>query len=152
MKVIGLMPSSVRLDLQPLELPVLIDELLTRIEALAGSLREEHELHGQVTPDRLRDATDWLAEYRDLLAAISDDRGHSGVEHAISVITPTPLADQVVRACARSAAEQLAELLRNRAADRQRLRPAAKAAAAWTDTLVDLRYLDEEGPEPTRLA
>jgi hypothetical protein len=152
MKVIGLIPEAVRLDLQPCELPILVDELLTRIEAQGGALREENELHGRVSHDRLHDASDRLLEYGNLLAAISDDPGSGRFDAPVSLITPTAVADELVHACARGAAAQLVELLRTHAGDRERLRPAAAAAAAWTDTLVDLRYLDEEALEATGLA
>jgi hypothetical protein len=60
MKVVALTPGSVRLDLQPCELLVLTDELLTRIEAKGGSLREERERRGQLSNEQLLDASRWL--------------------------------------------------------------------------------------------
>jgi hypothetical protein len=144
--VIGLVPRSVRLDLEPCQLSGLRDELLTSIEARSGSIREEHDVRGAVDRDALHEASGLMWEHSKLLEAVSSDRGQIG-ETPVSIITPTAVADELVRGCAHHAAAQLVELVGEHSSDRAQLLRAATAAAAWTKTLVDLRYLDEEGPD-----
>jgi hypothetical protein len=150
MKVIGLAPTSVRLDLKPCELPVLIDELLLRVEVQSSSLREEQPKPGcSINNRRLQNASNWLLEYRNLLGAVSGD--YRSGDAPVSVITPMVVAETLVRACSRDAGERLMQLLGDAHSDRERLRPAAGALSAWVDTLADLRYVDEEGLEAISL-
>jgi hypothetical protein len=149
--VVGLVPRAVRLELEPCQIPTLVDELVTRIEAGAGSLREEGQRrHGVVRPEKLAEAAKWLLEYRNLLAALGDreDGGYRRATEPTSIVASMVAADDLVRACAHNAVEQLmATLTRDRAGDRHQLRAANEIACAWLQTLVDLRELDESGPE-----
>ena len=151
MSVIGLVPRAVRLDLEPSQLPVLLDELFTTVEARGGSLREEHERHGSIAAEELSDAGALLNEYAQILATIGADSRRSVIDTPTLIVTPIEVADDLVRACARNACEDLAALARERNSDRSAISTAAEAAAAWARTLVDFRYLDEEGPDDAGL-
>lgn len=153
MKVTGLAATSVRLELQPCELPGLVEELLLRVEVQGGSLREEHQKCGcDVSNERLQNASNWLLEYRNVLAAVSDDNDYRPSDAPVLVITPTVVAEALVRACSRDAGERLMQLLSDPGSDREGLRPAVAALSAWVDTLADLRYVDEEGLEAISLS
>jgi hypothetical protein len=151
MSVIGLVPRAVRLDLEPSQLPVLLDELFTTVEARGGSLREEHERRGSIAAEDVSDAGALLREYAQILATIGADSRRRVIDTAVSIVTPIEVADDLVRACARNACEELAALARERNSDRAALSSAAQAAAAWARTLVDFRYLDEEAPDDAGL-
>jgi hypothetical protein len=151
MSVIGLVPRAVRLDLEPSQLPALLDELFTTVEARGSSLREKHERDGAMESERVTDAGALLGEYAQILTAIGAESRHHVIDSAVSVTTPIEVADDLVRACARNACEELAALARERNSDRSALSTAAHSAAAWARTLVDFRYLDEEGPDDAGL-
>jgi FAD/FMN-containing dehydrogenase len=150
MKVIGLAPAAARIDLESCELPVLVDELLERVHAQSGSLLEEHKRHTHaITGARLQEASDWLLEYRNLLAAVADDRDRKPGA-PVSIVAPMEVALSVIVACCREAHARLGELL-DRASNRDELGRGAEALRAWIDTLSDVRYLDEQAPESTAL-
>jgi hypothetical protein len=150
MKVIGLAPAAARIDFEFCELPVLVDELLERVHTQSGSLLEDHKRHARViTGARLREASDWLLEYRNLLAAVGDDRDRASGE-PVSIVAPMEVALSVVAACSREAHARLGELL-DAGGDRDELRRGAEALRASIDTLSDVRYLDEQAPESTAL-
>jgi hypothetical protein len=150
MSVIGLIPRSVRLDLDPYQLPGLKDELLTSIESRSGSMREEHERQGAIARRRLRDGSEDVVEHSMLLRALAADDEPFG-DDPVSVTASMEVAYELVRGCAHNAAARLVELVGEHHSDRTELLRASTAAAAWTITLVDLRYLDEEGPDDNGL-
>ena len=145
MSVIGLVPRSVRLDLDPCQLPGLKDELLTSIESRSGSMREEHERCGTLAREPLRGASEDIVEHSKLLQAIAADEPFGDVR--VSVTASMEVAYELVRGCAHSSAARLVELVSEHGSDRTELLAASTAAGAWATTLVDLRYLDEEGPD-----
>ena len=151
MSVIGLVPRAVRINLEPCQLPALLDELFTTVEARGGSLREEHEREGSIAAEDVSDAGALLHEYARILVDLGAESRRSVIDTAVSLTTPLEIADDLVRACARNACEELATLTRERNSDRSAVSAAAKAAAAWSKTLVDFRYLDEEGPDDNGL-
>jgi hypothetical protein len=149
--VIGLVPRAVRIDLEPCQLPTLLDELFTTIEPGGGSLREAHERERLIATEDVSDAGALLHEYARILVDLGAESRRSVVDTAVSLTTPLEIADDLVRACARNACEELAALTRERGSDRTAVSAAAQAAAAWSRTLVDFRYLDEEGPDDSGL-
>ena len=144
--VVGLVPRAVRLELQPAQGQDLINELLTRLESQAGSLRETQERHGWLGDADLASASVALGEYRTLLDALREGIS-DGAGAAVTVTASTPLADELVRGCAHEAVDRLAESLQKRSGDPDALRDAAAIAGAWANTLADLRDLDEGGPD-----
>lgn len=151
MKAIGLCPTAARLDLEPCELPILIEELLLRIETCTGSLREEQERSGHpASSGQLQAASNWILEYRNLLATVSGDDARTA-GGSVSVTTPMLIAEQLARACVGSAIEQLAKLIDDRGAAREKLGSGVATVSAWVATLADLRYLDAAAPEAIAL-
>lgn len=141
--VVGLVPRAVRLELLATQVEDMVNEILTRLESQAGSWRESHERRGRLADADLASASDALAEYRCLLDALRDGDGLA----ATAVTASTPIADELVRGCAHQAVHRLAERLDERSGGGDELRHAASTAAAWAQTLADLRDLDEGGPD-----
>jgi hypothetical protein len=103
MSVIGLVPRAVRIDLEPCQLPALLDELFTTVEARGGSLREAHERDGSIAVEDVSDAGALLHEYARILVDLGAESRRSIVDTAVSLTTPLEIADDLVRACARTA-------------------------------------------------
>jgi hypothetical protein len=143
MKVTGLQPHSVRIALEPGELPVLVDELLHGINAHSGALLEASPA-ARHDSERLRDASSWLLEYRNLLSQVAEEERPKG--EAVVVVMPMAVAHELVPACCEEAIERLRTAVAARD-DRNALSELADAVRQWVQTLVDLRYLDEEGPD-----
>jgi hypothetical protein len=145
--VTGLLPRAVRVDLVECQVQLLVNELLSRIETMTGSLREDHDRHGSLSHDAVADAAAWLFEYRTLLEALNADRGLRRPATLVSVTTSAVVADSLIRACADRAADDLAAQLRTRSIDSARLRDTGAAVFAWTHTLLQLCRLDEDAPD-----
>jgi hypothetical protein len=145
--VTGLLPRAVRLELDAGQAELLVHELVSSLESRAGSLREDHERHGTLAPAELAAATEWLFEYRTLLEALNTQPQAMGPGATRVITASTVAADALVRACAARASEALRELLPARSGEITALRDAGAAAAAWAQTLADLRELDESAPD-----
>src|SRR4051794_26196696 len=98
--VVGLVPRAVRLQLNASQVELLANELLTRVEARAGSLREDHDRHGRLPTGAHDDAVELLEECQALLDALTGARAPSAGVGLVAVIASTPTADTLVRACA----------------------------------------------------
>lgn len=150
-RVVGLVPRAVRLELRPCQVQPLVNELITRIEAHASSLREEHERHGKLSDRQLAEVGALVLEYRNLLAQLGGEREFAprSATTLTTLVTATEVADDLSRACALTAVHDLSQLLEppgNRATSVD-LRLAGETTCAWAATLADLRQLDEDGPE-----
>jgi hypothetical protein len=86
--VIGLVPRAVRIDLEPSELPALLDELFTTIEARGGSLREEHERDSLIAAEDVLDASALLHEYARILVDLGAHSRRSVVDTAEAAPKP----------------------------------------------------------------
>ena len=127
MSVIGLVPRSVRLDLEPCQLAGLRDELLTSIEAQSGSMREDHERRGSLNRNVLRDAGEEILDHSKLLRAIADDDAAYG-DGSVSITASMEIAYELVRGCAHNAAARLLELVGEHNSDRTELLRASAAS------------------------
>jgi hypothetical protein len=145
--VTGLLPRAVRLSLDPGQVQLLINELVTLLEARAGSLRQDHDQSGALSAAALGDTAEWLYEYRSMLDALTPLPG-SREPAAITIVTAsTVAADALIRACAVRAVHTLLDLVPARSGEIARLRDAGAAVSAWARTLADLRELDEHAPD-----
>jgi hypothetical protein len=142
--ITGLLPRAVRIALDPGQVQLLTRELVTRLEQRAAALREDHERDGTLSTATLAEAADWLHEYRTLLEALTPQ---SGRRAPATITASTVAADTLIRACTTRAGRSLLELCQARSGDIDRLRDAGAAAAAWAQTLADLRELDETAPD-----
>jgi hypothetical protein len=145
--VTGLVPRAVRFEVSEPQAQLLINELVTTIEAKAGSLREDHDRHGRLSHATISDMSEWLVEYRNVLDGLCLARETHRTSDVTIVTASTVAADRLVRACATRSVELLGSLLQERGGKIEQLRVAGAAAAAWATTLADLRELDEDAPD-----
>jgi hypothetical protein len=141
--VVGLGVCDVlRVDLDPSQLPVLLEEIERQRqvyeEAIGGALDAED----QESLDRLRRERRTLATMAEQLRPL--------VERPV-IWGPAPIISDMVACAARSAVEQLdAVIQRERLTRRDRvvLLEAAHAAAAWAETFIALRAVEDYSFDP----
>lgn len=122
--------DALRLELAPVQLPWLADEL----DEMRGPLEEA------LARARADDATDDAAGHEYELRLLRMMRAQLADERSTVFVGPTGMVDEAVGGAMRNVVGALSELVHDReAADAERLRETAEAANAWVRTFVDLR-------------
>ena len=122
--------DALRLELAPVQLPWLADEL----DEMRGPLDEA------LARARADDAAEDAAGHEYELRLLRMMRAQLADERSTVFVGPTGLVDEAVRGAMRNVVGALSELVHDReVADAERLRETADAANAWVRTFVDLR-------------
>jgi hypothetical protein len=131
--------DALRIELLPVQLPWLIDEL----EEMRGPLEEAL---GCASPGDEAAALRYELRLLRRLRAQLPPAGHAG---PFTLVGPAVMVGEVVRGTLRNVAAALAELAQARpAADPEPLRATAAAAAAWTRTCLDCRAVEAFSFDP----
>jgi hypothetical protein len=118
--------DALRLELAPVQLPWLADEL--------------DEMRGPLEEALRRSGADEAAAHEYELRLLRMMRAQLADERTTVFVGPTGMVDEAVRGAMRNVVGALAELVHDRElADGDRLRETAAAAEAWVRTFVDLR-------------
>jgi hypothetical protein len=124
------------LELAPIQLPWLIDEL----DELRGPLEEELQRERAACEASGEDGTEQLdaKEYELRLLRLMRARlpSYAG-DQPVHFVGPSGMVETVVRGVMRNVASAVSELASERRPDEIALRDAAAAAAAWASSLVD---------------
>jgi hypothetical protein len=124
--------DALRLELEPVQLPWLADEL----DEMRGPLEEAlARARTEGTEDEAAAHRYELRLLRMMRAQIPDARAAA----PMVFVGPTGLVDEAVRGTMRNVVGALAELAHGASAEPGRLRDAAAAADAWVRTFLDLR-------------
>jgi hypothetical protein len=122
--------DALRLELAPVQLPWLADEL----DEMRGPLEEA------LLRARAGESADEAAAHEYELRLLRMMRAQLADDRTTVFVGPTGMVDEAVRGAMRNVVGALAELVGDRdAADGERLRETAAAADAWVRTFVDLR-------------
>jgi hypothetical protein len=122
--------DALRLELTPVQLPWLADEL----DEMRGPLEEA------LLRARADEAADDAAAHEYELRLLRMMRAQLVDDRSTVFVGPTGLVDEAVRGAMRNVVGALSELVHDRgAADGDRLLETAAAANAWVRTFVDLR-------------
>lgn len=122
--------DALRLELAPVQLPWLVDEL----DEMRGPLEEA------LLRARADEAADDVAAHEYELRLLRMMRAQLADGRTTVFVGPTGMVDEAVGGAMRNVVGALAELVGDRdVADGERLRETAAAADAWVRTFVDLR-------------
>jgi hypothetical protein len=122
--------DALRLELVPVQLPWLADEL----DEMRGPLEEA------LLRSRAEQSADDAAGHEYELRLLRMMRAQLADERATVFVGPTGMVDEAARGAMRNVVGALAELVHEReTVDPDRLRETAAAANAWVRTFVDLR-------------